>query len=217
VTGVLVFSRTTGYRHDSIPAGVAALGAVGSTAGLTVESTEDSGAFTATGLRPYAVVVFLNTSGDVFDDAQRAAFEAYVRAGGGFVGVHCAAATEPDWPFYRWLVGASFVDHPDVGPATVRVADRTHPATAHLGPRWTRVDEWYNFDRVPRAGVRVLLRLDEASYVGGTMGADHPLAWCHAEAGGRSIYTALGHTVEAYAEPAVRAHLLGALAWAAGR
>jgi uncharacterized protein len=217
VSAALVLSRTTGYRHESIAAGVAALGELGPTAGLTVESTEDTGAFTPTGLRAYAVVVFLNTSGDLFDDAQRAAFEAYVRGGGGFVGVHCAAATELDWPFYRWLVGAAFVDHPDVAPATIRVVDRTHPATAHLGPRWSRVDEWYNFDAVPRAGVRVLLRLDEASYPGGTMGADHPVAWCHDEAGGRACYTALGHTVEAYAEPALRAHLLGALAWAAGR
>jgi len=216
VRPVLVFSRTTGYRHESIPAGVAALAELGRLGGFPVESTEDAAAFTVAGLRRYGVVVFLNTSGDVLDDAQRSAFEGYVRGGGGFVGVHCAAATEPGWPFYRWLVGAAFVDHPDVQPATVRVADPSHPATTDLPAVWPRVDEWYNFDAVPRAGPRVLLRVDESSYDGGAMGPDHPVAWCHDEAGGRALYTALGHTVEAYAEPALRAHLAGALAWAAG-
>jgi type 1 glutamine amidotransferase len=213
---VLVFSRTTGYRHESIPAGVAALTDLGRSGGFAVESTEDGAAFTVDGLRRYGVVVFLNTSGDVLADTQRAALEGYVRGGGGFVGVHCAAATEPSWPFYRWLVGAAFADHPDVQPATVRVADPAHPATAGLPAAWDRIDEWYNFDAHPRAGLRVLLRVDESSYTGGTMGADHPLAWCHEQAGGRAFYTALGHTVEAYAEPELRAHLAGALAWAAG-
>ena len=211
----LVFSRTAGYRHESIPAGVAALTELGPAAGLAVESTEDGGAFTAAALRAHAVVVFLNTSGEVLDDTQRAALEAYVRAGGGFVGVHCAAATEPRWPFFRRLVGAAFADHPDIQPARIRVVDRSHPATAHLGPAWERTDEWYNFDARPPPGVRVLLRVDEASYTGGTMGDDHPVAWCHDEAGGRTFYSALGHTVESYAEAPLRAHLLGALAWAA--
>ena len=100
--------------------------------------------------------------------------------------------------------------------AAIRVVDRTHPATAHLGPEWNRVDEWYNFDSVPRAGVRVLLRLDEASYAGGTMGADHPLAWCHAEAGGRACYTALGHTRQSWSEAPFLDHVLGGIRWAAG-
>jgi type 1 glutamine amidotransferase len=213
----LAFSRTADFRHESIPAGLAALRELGPSAGLVVESTEDSSAFTASTLRRYAVVVFLNTSGEVLNDAQRAALEAYVRDGGGFVGVHCAAATEPRWPFYRWLVGAAFADHPDIQPARIRVADRSHPATAHLAEVWDRTDEWYNFDTAPRAGVRVLLRVDESSYAGGTMGADHPVAWCHDQAGGRAIYTALGHTVDSYAEAPLRAHLLGALAWAGGR
>jgi uncharacterized protein len=216
VRPVLVFSRTADYRHESIPAGLAALRELGPSAGMIVESTEDSGAFTGAGLRPYAVVVFLNTSGEVLDDSQRDPLEAYVRGGGGFVGVHCAAATEPRWPFYRWLLGARFADHPDIQPATVRVADRAHPATAHLDEAWHRTDEWYNFDTRPRAGVRVLLRVDESSYAGGTMGVDHPIAWCHDQAGGRAVYTALGHTVDSYAEAPFRAHLLGALTWAAG-
>ena len=224
MTDVLVFSRTTGYRHESIPAGIAALRELGRARGFGVTSTEDPDAFTAEGLSRYDAVVFLNTSGDVLAGntsgdvlagGHRGALEAYVRGGGGFVGVHCAAATEPGWPFYADLVGARFAGHPDVQPAAIRVDDRAHPATGHLAPLWHRTDEWYDFDRVPSPRVRVLLSLDESSYVGGTMGAGHPIAWCHSLLGGRAFYTAVGHTVSSYAEPAVRAHLLGAVSWAA--
>jgi uncharacterized protein len=59
----------------------------------------------------------------------------------------------------------------------------------------------------------VLLTVDEASYTGGTMGTDHPIAWCHDRLGGRSLYTALGHTDESFAEPAFLRHVSGALRW----
>jgi type 1 glutamine amidotransferase len=212
---VLVFSRTAGYRHESIPAGVAALTEVARTRGLTVTATEDAAAFTGSELRRYLAVVFLNTSGDVFDDDQRDAFEAYVHGGGGFLGVHCAAATEPAWPFYRSLVAADFRRHPEVQPATLRVEDHDHLATRHLGRTWGRTDEWYDFEVSPRERVRVLLSLEESSYRGGGMAGDHPIAWCHSHFGGRSFYTALGHTVASYRERLFREHLRGALAWVA--
>jgi uncharacterized protein len=208
---ILVFTRTTGYRHDSIPAGVQALRELHG----AVTVTEDPGDFTPARLAGFAAVVFLNTIGDVLTDAGRAALEEYVRGGGGFLGVHAAAATEYGWPFYGELVGAWFDRHPEVQPATVVVSDARHRATEHLPAVWHRVDEWYDFRSRPDA--RVLLRVDESSYAGGGMGADHPLAWCHERLGGRSFYTALGHTTEAYAEPAFRSHLRAALHWVAGR
>jgi type 1 glutamine amidotransferase len=208
---VLLFSRTAGYRHASIPAGIDAIGA--ELAGQAeVDATEDAAAFTRANLARYRAVVFLNTSGPVLDAGQKAAFEAYIRAGGGFAGVHCAAATEDGWPFYRDLVGAQFQAHPPVQPATVRVEDPDHPATVGLPRVWPRIDEWYDFRTNPRGAVRVLLTVDESSYDGGATGADHPLAWCRA----RSFYTALGHTVESYAEPELRAHLAGGIRYAAG-
>jgi type 1 glutamine amidotransferase len=213
---VLVFSETAGFRHDSIAAGAQALRELGAANGFTVAATGDSTAFTAGNLRQYAAVVFLNTTGDVLDAAQQAAFEAYIRGGGGYVGVHAAADTEYRWPFYAELVGAYFARHPAVQRADVRVVDRDHPATAHLPATWTRTDEWYDFRAAPR-GARVLATLDESSYSGGGMGADHPHAWCRAYAGGRSFYTGGGHTKEAYGEPDFRAHLLGAVRYAAGR
>lgn len=213
---VLVFSRTDGYRHQSIPAGVAAVGALAADLGCAVDATEDSGVFRAAGLEPYAAVVFLSTSGEVFDDEGKAAFEGYVRDGGGFVGVHAASTTAYEWPFYQRLVGAGFDRHPPVQRATMRVTDRKHPATADLGDHWTWVDEWYDFRTDPTPDVRVLLTVDESTYAGGGMGADHPIAWCHETFGGPAFYTALGHPPEAYAEPAFRSHLAGGLRYALG-
>lgn len=206
---MLVFSRTMGYRHESIPAGVEAMRQLSDG---PVEATEDPAALED--LSGFAAVVFMNTNGEVLTDAGRASLEAYVRGGGGFLGVHSAAATEYDWPFYRELVGAWFDWHPELQPATITVSDPDHPATAHLPRSWRWTDEWYEFRSRPDA--HVLLRVDESTYEGGRAGADHPLAWCHERLGGRSFYTSLGHTPEAYAEPLFREHLAQALRWVTG-
>jgi type 1 glutamine amidotransferase len=212
---VLIFSRTLGYRHDSIPAGVAALRELGQAGGFSVDATENPAVFSDAGLAPYRAVVFLSTTGDVLDAAQQAAFERYIRAGGGFVGVHAASDTEYDWPWYGGLLGAYFASHPAVQTATLHVGEADHPSTKGLPASWLRRDEWYNFRQQP-AGVRVLLRVDEASYSGGKMGASHPISWYHEYDGGRAWYTALGHTSSGFADPPFRAHLLGGIRWAAG-
>ncbi|WP_086695347.1 ThuA domain-containing protein, partial [Streptomyces recifensis] len=213
---VLVFSKTAGFRHDSIPDGVAAVQQLGATDGLTVDATEDATAFTTRNLRRYEAVVFLSTTGDVLNSAQQRAFEGYIRQGGGYVGVHAAADTEYDWPFYGGLAGAWFDSHPAIQPATVVVEDHAHPSTAALPARWERTDEWYNYRSNPRERAHVLASLDESSYSGGTMNGDHPIAWCQSYQGGRAFYTGGGHTRESYADPAFRAHLLGGLRWATG-
>ncbi|MEU4419584.1 ThuA domain-containing protein [Actinoplanes sp. NPDC024001] len=214
---VLVFSRTAGFRHDSIAAGTQAVRELGAANGFTVTATEDPAVFTAAGLSPYETVIFLNTTGDVLNAAQQTAFEGWIRSGRGFVGVHAAADTEYDWPFYGELVGAWFASHPAIQPANVKVEDRAHPATAHLPQVWNRTDEWYDYRTNARSTAHVLATLDESSYSGGTMGADHPHAWCKTYQGGRSFYTGGGHTVASYAEAAFRAHLLGGIRYAAGQ
>jgi type 1 glutamine amidotransferase len=213
---ILVFTKTTGFRHDSIPAGIAAVSAIGGRAGLEVDATENAAFFTPSTLAPYRVVVFLNTTGDVLDAMQESALQAWVKEGGGFVGVHSAADTEHGWPWYRELLGARFRSHPAIQPASIRVEWPRHPATRLLPSPWMRTDEWYNFDANPRASVAVLLTLEEASYSGGDMGADHPIAWCRILGAGRSFYTGGGHTAESYAEPDFVNHLSGGLRWAAG-
>ncbi|MEV5148543.1 ThuA domain-containing protein [Streptomyces sp. NPDC052727] len=213
---VLVFSKTAGFRHDSIPDGVAAVRQLGESGGFTVDATEDAGAFTPSTLRRYDAVVFLSTTGDVLDSAQQAAFEDYVHRGGGYVGIHAAADTEYDWAFYGGLAGAYFQSHPAIQPATVRVEDRAHPATSGLARTWNRTDEWYNYRSNPRDRAHVLASLDESSYTGGTMNGDHPIAWCQEYQGGRAFYTGGGHTKESYADPEFRRHLLGGIRYAIG-
>lgn len=215
---VLVYTRTTGYRHDSIPAGAEALTELARGLGLTAETAEDPGAFTPERLERCATVVFLSTTGEVLTDPAREALERYVRAGGGFLAVHAAANAEPDWPFYGDLLGTRFAGHPPLQPGLIHVEDRAHPATEGLPTEWAWTDEWYNFTTHPRHGdVHVLLRADESTYEGGAHGPDHPLAWCHETLGGRVLFTSLGHTAESYTDPAFRAHLSGSLNWTRGK
>ncbi|MEU8978157.1 ThuA domain-containing protein [Streptomyces sp. NPDC048309] len=209
---VLVHTRTTGYRHDSIPDAVAAVRTLGD---FEVDATEDPAALEA-GLEAYAAVVFLSTSGEVLTARGRERLAAYVEGGGGFVGVHAAACTEYDWPYYGELLGARFDRHPEYQPGSAVVEDRGHPATRHLPPVWEFTDEWYDFRASPRGSVRVLVSADESSYQGGGMGEDHPLVWCREQGAGRVFYTALGHASQAYEDPDFRAHLLGGITWAAG-
>ncbi|MCG5218698.1 ThuA domain-containing protein, partial [Streptosporangium sp. KLBMP 9127] len=212
---VLVFSKTAGFRHDSIPAGIEAIRNLGTANNFTVTATEDSGAFTPANLAGYKAVVFLSTTGDVLNGTQEAALQSYVDGGGGYVGVHAAADTEYGWPYYEKLAGAWFKSHPAIQQATVRTEDRSHAATAHLGPAWTRTDEWYNYRTNPRSTAKVLQTLDEGSYSGGDMG-DHPITWCRSQAAGRAFYTGLGHTAASFAEPGLRTLLLGGIRYAAG-
>ncbi|MEU2702377.1 ThuA domain-containing protein [Micromonospora aurantiaca (nom. illeg.)] len=214
---VLVFSKTAGFRHDSIAVGTQAVRELGAANSFTVTATEDAAQFTTANLARFEAVIFLNTTGDVLNASQQSAFEAYIGAGGGYVGVHSAADTEYDWPFYGNLVGAWFASHPAIQPATVKVEDRAHAATAHLPQRWNRTDEWYDYRTNARSTAHVLASLDESTYSGGSMGGDHPHAWCKTYSGGRSFYTGGGHTQASYADAAFRAHLLGGIRYAAGR
>ncbi|MDI1461599.1 ThuA domain-containing protein [Catellatospora sp. KI3] len=214
---VLVFSKTAGFRHDSIAVGTQAIRDLGAANSFTVTATEDAAAFTTANLAQYEAVVFLNTTGDVLNDVQQTAFESYIRGGGGYVGVHAAADTEYSWPFYGNLVGAWFASHPAIQQANVKIEDRGKAATAHLPQTWTRTDEWYNYQTNVRSTAKVLATLDESSYTGGGMGADHPHAWCKTIDSGRSFYTGAGHTQESYADAAFRAHLLGGIRYAANR
>lgn len=214
---VLLFSETRDFRHDSTETALSALEELAITAGIqTVRAGDSEGVFTDTNLAGFDAVVWVQTSGDVLDGDEQVAFENYIRAGGGYAGIHAASFTEYEWPWYGALVGAWFDSHPQVQSAIQDVEDRSHPSTSHLNSRWMRTDEWYDYRTNPRAQVNVLLSLDESSYSGGTMGNDHPSAWYHEYDGGRSWYTGGGHTEESYAEPDFRTHLLGGMRYAAG-
>jgi type 1 glutamine amidotransferase len=213
---ILVFSRTTGYHHMSIPDAIAAVEEDGRLDGYDVVATVDPNAFTAANLAHFRAIVFLLTTGTVLDAAQKAAMERFIRHGGGWLGVHSASDTEYHWPFYGQLVGAYFKHHPGIQTATVHVLDHTNLATKDLPALWTRTDEWYDFRSNPTGHVHVLATVDERTYKGGEMGADHPIAWCHEDLGGRALYTAMGHTSASYHEPLFLAHLRGALQYVLG-
>jgi type 1 glutamine amidotransferase len=213
---VLVFTRTTGFRHDSIEDGVAAIRRLGADNGFTVDASEDPGQIGEAVLDRYRAVVFLSTTGEPLGAAEQAALEGWVEGGGGWVGVHAAADAHYDWPWYGELVGARFRRHPQVQAATVRVTDRGHRSTRSLPAAWERTDEWYDFRTSPRGRARVLAVVDESTYQGGGMGADHPVSWYHPQGRGRAWYTALGHTRESWSEPPFLDHVLGGIQWAAG-
>jgi type 1 glutamine amidotransferase len=213
-TRILVFTRTAGFRHDSIPVGVETLRALAVEADLQLEHSEDAALFDAGSLSRFRAVVFLNATGDVLDDAQQRAFERYIATGGGYLGVHAAADAEYDWPWYGDLVGAWFQGHPP-GLQTTNV--RFEGDQAGFAADWRISDELYNYKRNPRGDVEVLATVDEGDYTGGTMGKDHPIAWCHASGSGRAWYTGLGHDAKMYADPTYRAHLLRGLRYVTGQ
>lgn len=213
---VLVFSKTAGFVHKSIPDGIAAVQKLGLENGFDVDTTKNAAYFQEDSLKQYSAVIFLNTSGNVLDNRQEAAFERYIQSGGGFVGVHAATDTEYDWRWYGRLVGAYFKSHPKIQDARFIVKDKDFPATSFFPDTvWQRTDELYNFKNM-NPDVNVILTVDESSYEGGTHGAHHPMSWYHEYDGGRAFYTELGHTEESYSEENYLRHLLGGIQYAIG-
>ncbi|HEX7499686.1 MAG TPA: ThuA domain-containing protein [Polyangia bacterium] len=237
---ILLYTYSTGYRHASIPDGINAIRALGTANGFGVDvkgsepnargsycanrpATADVAYFTVENLSKYAAVVFLSTTtatapeSTLMDDAGKVAFEAYIRAGGGFVGIHAAADAEYGWAFYHDLLGATFLAHGPPVTASLRIEDAVHPATSALPNPWSRFDEWYDFTQPPRPTAHVLINLDETTYPNNPdpMG-DHPMAWCKTVGAGRSFYTGFGHTAEAFGDALIRRHLLGGILYAAG-
>lgn len=218
-SSVLVFSKTAGFRHNSIEAGIEAVKQLGELNGFSVTASEDSDYFTEENLANYAAVIFLNTTGTLFNEVQRAAFKGYIQNGGGFVGIHSATDTEYEWPWYGGLVGAYFDNHPNnpnVLQAELIVTDRTHTSTVNLPERWVRDDEWYNFGMI-RDEINVVIKLDTDSYVGSDHPGNHPASWYQEYDGGRAFYTAMGHTSATFSEERFLDHLLGGLYYVMGK
>jgi len=215
--GILVFSKTKGYRHASIEEGKKAIIKLGQLHHYSVDTTENATLFTEENLKKYAAVIFLSTTGDVLNEAQQSAFERYIQAGGGFVGIHAATDTEYDWPWYGKLVGAYFVSHPKVQEARFVIKDPKHPATKFLTDSvWMHTDELYNFKNI-NPDLKVLITIDETSYQGGTNGNFHPFSWYHDFDGGRAFYTSMGHLKECWADEKFLKHLSGGLKYAVGK
>jgi type 1 glutamine amidotransferase len=213
---VLIFSKTTRYYHESIPAGIAAIQKLGKQYNFKVDTTTDNSLFTKENLKKYNAIIFLSTTGNnLLDSAQKLNFQEYIRSGSGFVGIHSASASEKEWPWYGELVGAVFIDHPEPQIAQVLITNKNHNATKHLPSPWIWNDEWYNFKFNPK-NVQIILSVDENTYKGGKHGSDHPVSWHHEFEGGRSFYTALGHFDSSFQDSLYLQHILWGIKYAMG-
>ncbi|MEX2592731.1 MAG: ThuA domain-containing protein [Anditalea sp.] len=217
----LVFSKTQGFRHQSIPEGVSALKKLASKHRFQVYATEDAEVFTKESLAKYDVIIMMSTTGNIFNDAQKEAFEDFVKSGKGVVGIHSATDTEYNWAWYNKMMGGQFNHHPQQQTARLKVVDRNHPSTYHLSENWLRTDEWYEYKNFNQE-VNILVQLDETSYDVGTkdgkkagMGEVHPIAWYHEFESGRIFYTGLGHVEEAFEDPDFLNHVYGGIWYAA--
>ena len=220
---VLIFSHTTGYRHDSIPAGIAAIGRIARRQGFSVRASEDPAQFTSHALRGVRAIVFLSSTTDPkapssewLTGERRAALQTFVRSGGGVMAIHAAADSHYHWPWYGRLIGGRFARHPEGTPTgTLALTERSHPVTAGMPATIRRSDEWYEFaDYDPTS--RLLVTLDPAS-IGEADVNPNPISWVRQVDGGRVFYTAMGHTTESYADPYVLRHLGNGLAWVTRR
>lgn len=226
---VLVFTKTKGFRHQSISNGVKCMWELGLKHHWNVTATEDATVFNDDFLSTYDVVVWLNTTQDVLNDEQQDAFVKFYRGGSGYVGIHAAADTEYEWEWYgKMMGGAWFKGHPPTQEATLVIEDTNHPSMKVFEEkdikRWTVIDEWYAHKANPRPHVNVLMTLDESTVKNdgknkekNLMGGDHPMAWYNVFDGGRSFYTNRGHTPESFDDPELREHFVGGIEWAAGK
>jgi len=215
---LLVFWKTDIAFHESIPDAIRAIREMARRNGIQVDDTSDAHMMKEMVLARYQAVIFLATQGEILNLRQKAAFERYIKAGGGFVGIHSAADTESNWPWYGKLVGAQYGgSHSEIVTAVVHREGGAHASTKGLPERWDWIDEWYNFSPNPRVnGATVLLALDENTYKGGDMGGDHPISWYHQYDGGRAWYTAGGASKAIWDERIFREHVWGGIEYAAG-
>lgn len=222
---ILVFSKTNGYRHASIEAGVKAIQEAGHKRGWEVVATENGAYFNENCLKSYKAIVFLSPTGDFLTNQQQRAFEKYIENGGGYAGIHAASDCEYEWDWYGTLLGTRFRSHTflpyPVPNAEIVTEPGSHPATDGLPARWSKKDEWYNFRGSVRGkpGFQVLLTVDNDTYPAfwpRAMAGDHPIAWSRSIGKGRMFYTAIGHNASTYSDTTAMKHIMGGMAWAAG-
>jgi uncharacterized protein len=223
---VLLFTKAAGWHHDSIHNGVTAIKELSQLHDFNVFWTEDAQrVFNDKELAKYKVVIFMLTTGDVLDDQQQAAFEKYMRAGGGYVGIYSATDTEYGWPWYGKLIGHRFRGHARTQTATVQVEDYNFPGMDRFPKRFLATEVWYDFDAAQSDNLHYLLTVDEKTYdpvvvsskppKSKGMGTFHPISWYHEYDGGRVFYTGLGHIPATFNDAYFRHHIYGGIYWAA--
>jgi len=220
----LLVTTTRGWHHESLHAGVLALKEMGIKNFFDVVLWENPGGFTDKYLEQFQVIIFLNTTGDIFDSTQQKVMERYIQSGKGYVGIHSASDTEYGWEWYTKLVGRMFYIHPVIQTARLKIVDNSFPGLQGFANERLWTDEWYQFGPEMVTDLKYVLSVDESSYnpkvqwgekKGEGMGRLHPMAWYHNYDGGRAFYTALGHLPTNFSEPAFLNHIYAGIFWAA--
>jgi uncharacterized protein len=220
----LLITTTRGWQHESRHNGVVALRELATRNFFDLVYWEDPNGFTDKYVEQFQVIIFLNTTGNIFDSAQQMVMERFIQSGKGYVGIHSASDTEYDWAWYNKLVGRMFKIHPAVQTAALTVLDPTFPGLEGFAGKKLWTDEWYDFSEEKITGLNYVLGVDENSYNAKVkwgskssdgMGKLHPIAWYHEFDGGRAFYTALGHLPTVYSDPAFINHLYAGIFWAA--
>jgi uncharacterized protein len=222
---VLLFTKTDGFHHESINEGVAAIKQLAVRNTFSVDWQEDAKLINDKNLEKYQAVIFLNTTGNILNEEQQAAFEKFIRAGKGFVGIHSASDTEYDWAWYTKMVGNTFKIHPQQQTAYLKVEDSNFPGMERFPKKLLWTDEWYEFTTPAKStDLKFLVSVDESSYdpktkwgtnEGKGMGSFHPISWYHNYDGGRAFYTALGHIPLTFSDQTFLDHIYGGIYWAA--
>lgn len=220
---VLLFTKTDGWHHESIHDAVTAMRHLSEKHDFSLQWHEDASRFNDDFLKDFDAIVFINTTGDIFNAEQQSAFQRFIRSGKGFVGVHAASDTEYEWDWYGKLVGHYFKIHPVNQTAVIHKLNNDFPGMQGFHDKQLWTDEFYDFHPANIDSLNYLLTVDENTYEAAAdwgrvksegMGEFHPLAWFHEYDGGRSFYTALGHLPQVYTDPQFLQHLYGGIYWA---
>ena len=228
---VLVFSKTAGFRHGSIPTGVEAMKQMGkSTGAFEVTATEDDSFFEPEKLKNFDAVLFLNTTGEVFKSKEAGREERlkkslvdFVKSGKGLIGTHSATDTYKKWKDFNDMMGGAFAGHPWHTKIRVKNLEPGHPLNAAFaGKDFEIADEIYQFrkDTASADERRMLLSLsgeivDKGKGNTGKEGL-YPIAWLDKYGDGRIFYCSLGHRDEIYWNPVILKHYLAGIQYALG-
>src|SRR6202140_2955834 len=154
---VLLVTTTRGWHHESLHSGVLAIQELGRKNFFDAVLFENPNGFTDEFVKQFQVIIFLNTTGDIFDSAQQKVMERFIQSGKGFVGIHSASDTEYDWEWYTKLVGRMFHIHPVIQTARLNIIDPNFPGLQGFTGNKLWTDEWYEFGEEKIQGLNYIM------------------------------------------------------------
>ena len=246
---LLVFSRTNGFRHESIATGKVALVEMGKKTGAyEAVVSEELENFEKDKISQFDAICFLSTTQNPFSpfkeemkkmsaDEKKAAKEyemqlkenlmAFVKGGGGFVGIHAATDTFYEWAEYGEMINGYFDGHPwnaktDVS-IKVEPGQEGHPLVEMFGGENIEFKEeiYQHKDPYDSEKVHMLLRLDPEKSDMNVKGLkredkDWGVSWARNWEDGKVFYCSIGHNHEMYWNEKVLKHYLAGIQWAMG-